>query len=188
MGIEKITDRITGDAKKEADSILDEAREQSAVIIKEAEDKKQKLIEEAEKNGKEEKAKIINQKKAASDIDYRKLILDTKQRIIESCFEDAKEKIANMEPERYMEFLLGIVKQSGVKKGEIILNSRDKEKYGKQLIEKVGDDFEISKEDGNIVGGLILRQGKIFVNGSIDSLVDNEKSSLRLEVADKLFN
>ena len=126
MGIEKITGRIEGDAKAQADSILKRAEKQGKKIMEDAELSKKQILEDAEKKGKTDKEKIIGQKKAVADIDGRKMVLEKKQKLINDCFDEAADIIASMDRDDYIRFLVSIIRESGVKKGMLILNERDR--------------------------------------------------------------
>lgn len=192
MGIEKITSRIEGDARAQADSILNRADKQGKKIVEDAEAAKEQILKDAEKNGKIDKEKIIAQKKAVADIDGRKMVLEKKQSLINDCFVEAADKIASMEQSSYVEFLVSIIKESGVKKGRIILNERDRSKIADALMAAVEKEipdgtFVMSEETGEFKGGLLIRQGKVYLNGTVESYVNEAKEEMASEIAKVLF-
>ena len=191
MGIEKITGRIEGDAKAQADSILKRAEKQGKKIMEDAELSKKQILEDAEKKGKTDKEKIIGQKKAVADIDGRKMVLEKKQKLINDCFDEAADIIASMDRDDYIRFLVSIIRESGVKKGMLILNERDrvivdelKEAVEKEIPEGV---FKVSEEAGDFKGGLMIRQGKVYMNGTVESYVEEARNNMASEIAKVLF-
>lgn len=192
MSIEKITERIMADAQSNADEIMNKAKERAGHIKADAQEKADKILRDADKNGKIEKEKIISQKHAVADIDGRKFILQRKQDMIEECFNEAVKKISTMDEDKYINFLTTVVKDSGIKKGTIILNKKDKDAIGQKLIQHLeeaiqGSEYKLSEENGKFTGGLIIRSGKVYVNGTVDSFVAEAKEEMANSVAEVLF-
>ena len=181
------------EATFEADSIMNKAKAKSETIIEEAKQQASQLIARAEKEGAIEKAKIIEQKKAVADIDGRKIVLEKKQEMIESCFDRAMTKILTMETEKYVAFLASVVKKSKVTEGELILSKNDMARVGEQLISTLKElipegNFSLSHEERELAGGLIIKSGKIYINGTVDSMLLQAKAELSNDVARVLFN
>ena len=195
MGIEKITNRISSDAEAKANDIMEKARAESAKMMAEAEAEKERLVVQADARGKSEKEKIISQKKAVADIDGRKYVLSRKQQLIDDCFKEAENRIAEMDRDKYLGFLLNTVKTSGAKKCgriEILLNDRDKKEVGEALINELKkefpeSDFVLSDEKRKFKGGLLIKQGKVYINGTIENFIDEAKEESAQEIAKVLF-
>ena len=94
--------------------------------MEDAEHSRNQILDDAEKIGKIDKEKIIGQKKAVADIDGRKMVLEKKQNLINACFDQAGDLIASMDRDDYISFMVNIIRESGVKKGTLILNERDR--------------------------------------------------------------
>ncbi len=192
MSIEKITSKIISDAEDTAKVTLDEAKGLCGEIIAEAEKKAASILENAEKRGLEEKEKLIARRKAVADIDGRKLILEAKQKLIAESFEKAIDKLCSMEEQAYIEFLSGLVEKTGETEGELILSPKDRKAVGEALItylsEHLADSrFTLSEETRNIRGGFLLKKGSVYINGTIEALVEEAKENLMSEVASRLF-
>lgn len=192
MSIEKITSKIISDAEALAKVTLDEANARCDEILAEAASKAEELVREAEKNGQEEKEKLISRRKAVADIDGRKIVLEEKQRLITSCFDQAVDQIVSMNKDDYIAFLTELVKKTGEKEGELILNSGDAEKLGEDLIRAISgavadSGITLSKETRNIRGGFLLKKGSVYINGTVEALVEEAKEDLVGEVAARLF-
>lgn len=192
MSIEKITSKILSDAENQSKILLDDAKSQADGIIAEATQKADEIVEKAQQNGAEEKKKLISRRKAVADIDGRKIVLQEKQQLIGECFDKAIEKITSMKKEDYLEFIVASVKNTGVIEGELILNQKDRDSVGMDLIGKLnskmpGSKFTLSEEMRNIRGGFLLRNGSVYINGTIESLINEAKEELVGEVAKSLF-
>jgi len=192
MSIEKITSKIISDAENAANAALDEAKAKADEIVAQAEAKAADILADAEKRGREDKEKLVARKKAVADIDGRKMILETKQQLIGQCFEKAVDKLASLDRKQYIEFLSALVIKTGETEGELILNPRDREAVGAELVaglsEKIsGSRITLAEETRNIRGGFLLKKGSVYMNGTIEALVEEARETLVGEVAGKLF-
>lgn len=192
MSIEKITSKILSDAEGSAKVVLDEAKAKADGIVAEAEAKAAQVLEKAEKQGLEDKEKLITRKKAVADIDGRKLVLEAKQQLIGQCFEKAVDKLTSMDKDRYIEFLAGLVAKTGETEGQLILNPRDRESLSAELTEYLsrnlpGSEITLAEETKPIRGGFLLKKGSVYINGTIEALVEEARETLIGEVAGRLF-
>ena len=192
MSIEKITSKIISDAEAEASKITEASKKECEAVISEAKAKAEVLISDAEENGLADKEKLIARRNSVADIDGRKLILHEKQKYIAECFDKTAEKLVSMEKKDYVDFLVSIVKNTGETEGELILNEKDSSEIGAELIEKLkneveGSNFTLSKENRNIKGGFILKNGAVFMNGTVEALIEDAKEQLIGEVDGQLF-
>ncbi|MDD4376990.1 MAG: V-type ATP synthase subunit E [Eubacteriales bacterium] len=192
MSIEKITSKIISDAKELADAKIKEANNKSDAIIKEATRKAEKISKESSEKGLLEKEKIISRKKSVAEIDGRKLVLEEKQILISQCFEKAVDKIVTMERDQYVDFLAKVAIKTGEKTGELILNKDQSETIGNDLVAKIKElmpesKIVLAKETRDIKGGFLLRNGSVYINGTIEALVEDAKEELIGDVAKKLF-
>lgn len=192
MSIEKITSKIISDAEAEAAKITEASKAECEKVIEEAKAKAAELIRDAEENGLADKEKLIARRKSVADIDGRKLVLHEKQKYIAECFDKTAEKLVSMEKKEYIGFLISIVKNTGETEGELILNEKDSSEIGTDFIAEAnkaieGGAFTLSKETRNIKGGFILKNGSIYMNGTVESLIEDAKDKLIGEVAGQLF-
>lgn len=192
MSIEKITSKIVSDAESTAQVTLDEAKAECDAILARADSEAEKVLKEAQERGQSEKEKLISRRKAVADIDGRKIILEEKQKLIAECFDEAIERISFMKKEEYVTFLVGLVKKTGETEGQLILNERDAASVGTELVnvlskELADSKITLSKETKNIKGGFLLKKGSIYINGTVEALVEEAKEDLVGEVAAQLF-
>lgn len=192
MSIEKITSKIVGDAEKEAETVLMQSKSQCDAILAEAQAKAEEIIAKAEEEGEKEKEKLIFRKKAVADIDGRKLLLVEKQKLIAGCFDKAEAELCSMEREQYIEFLVHLLKSTGQDSGELILNAGDTQSIGPALVSAAagqipGSRIVLSGETRDIKGGFLLKQGSVYINGTIETLIEEAREELAAEAAACLF-
>ncbi|MEG1067842.1 MAG: V-type ATP synthase subunit E [Anaerovoracaceae bacterium] len=192
MSIEKITSKIISDAEEMANATLNQAQSDSDAIIENATKKAEEMAKKTHLKGEDEKQKLISRKKSVADIDGRKIVLAHKQELIAECFEKAVDKITSMDKEAYVNLLADIVKSTGKLDGELIFNSEEANNIGPSLIKKIGQilpesQIVISQETRDIRGGFLLKNGSIYINGTIEALVEEAKDKLVTEVAEALF-
>lgn len=192
MSIEKITSKIIGDAEKEAKSVLDEAQASCDAILKKAREEADEILARAEKTGQTDREKLINRRKSVAEIDGRKILLEEKQKLISACFDKAVEEIASMKPEAYVDFLTSLLKSTNETEGELILNEKDRGAIGEKLVKAAekalpGSRLTLSGETRDIEGGFLLKKGSVYVNGTVEALMDEAREELVGEVAARLF-
>ena len=192
MSIEKITSKIMGEAEDARTQVLTEAEAQRDAILREAEEKGKTLVHDEQARGEAEKEKIISRRKSVADIDCRKVILQKKQELISECFEKAVDAIITVDEEEYLQLLVALGKKTGLKKGLLIFNKKEKETIGEKvtaaLNEAVGGTFTVAEETRDIRGGYLLQSGKVYINNTIEALVEESRDELSIEVASMLFS
>ena len=192
MSIELITSKIIGEAEQNREAVLAEAREKSDAIRAEAKKKADQYIQDEERKGREEKEKIISRRKSVADIDCRKVILEKKQELIHACFDKVIDYLVGMEEEAYLNLLVNLGENTGLKEGRLIFNQKERETVGAKvaamLTERTGGSFSLAEETRNIRGGYMLQTGKIYINNTIEALVEENRDDLSGEIAEMLFS
>ena len=193
MGVEKITSRILFEAENIAENTISEAEKKCETILEEAKARGKEIVEAAEKDSKTEKKNILERGTSVADIDGRKLVLEQKQKYIKTCFDKAVEKIVSMDEDKYIKFLVDTVKDGNCRSGEVILNEKDLNSIGESLVKSLNEetengDFKLSGNISKIKGGLLIKSGSVYMNGSIETVIDEKYSDLAAEVAAILFD
>lgn len=173
-GIDKITAHIEADAQAEAKSLLDDAyakaKDSIAEYDKLAHDEYVRIIQEGVKDCEDK----VQRMQRLANMEAKKEVLAEKQDIIQKAFLSAQDRIVNLPEVEYIEFLATLA-SSSAKTGqeEIILNQRDKDKYGLRLLKAANEklnangiagNLQLSEYIGKFAGGLILKQGSIEIN------------------------
>ena len=147
---------------------------------------------EAER-GRSEKEKIIRRRKSVAEIDSRKVLLQKKQELIGQCFDRAIEEILSMEEQAYLQLLVNLGKKTGMKEGLLIFNEKEKASLGQKVASALssaveGGNFLLAEETRPIRGGYMLQTGNVYINNTIEALVEESKDGLSSEIAGILFS
>lgn len=185
MAIEKIITKIKEDGEKEARKILNEARRNAEEILEkeqiEIEKEKEKKLERGKKEIETKKNIIISSAKRNS----RKKILETKEEIINKCFDLAKKELEELKGEKYKEIIKKQIEDGKKIIGEelIILPSREEDiSMLSNLGLKIGE-----KRDA--MGGvtLVSKDGKIRIDNTFDGILERLRDDIRIGTARILF-
>ena len=192
MSIEKITAAILDEAATESEQILNVAKTKGRKIINDIKYRTKVETDLAIRDAAEEKARIIERRKSVAELDSKKIVLASKQEAINECFEKAKDYILNMEEAQYVEFLVNLGKASGLTEGVLIFNEKERESIGRKVVDALGaaiegGKFELSDETRKINGGFVLQKGQMFINCTVEAMVEEHRQELVGEVAAILF-
>lgn len=205
MGIEKITDRIEGEAKAAYDEAVEKARSEASSILAQAKEKAEKILTQALAQGQTEKENIIKYRKSVADIDAGKIILRKKQEILADCFDKATEVLASMDEYEYIELLVKLGAGADMYGGSLLFNADERERIGQKVCDglnaavaqkrrdKYGDEiqyaerFTVAENAGDMKGGYIITYRATFADCTIESLVKVHKAELAGEAAKILF-
>ena len=219
-GLEKITEKILAEARAEAERILAEAREESARIHADyaarADEIKNRISADASREG----VDIVTRAKATSANRKRNRLLQTQSELIDETFCQTHESLRTQDADAYAELLIGLLSAAlsaqaktetesrelygeedmpTVERYEVLLNARDRDRVGQNLInlvkERVGNKLPaemlarltLADETVSIDGGLILRCGSIETNCSLSLLFAQLREELEADVCHVLF-
>lgn len=134
-GIEKITARIETDAKAEVAEILREAEEKAAAIREQYKAQAQAEAKAAEAAGREAAKRQAERLESAAQMEAKKRLLAAKQACLNDAFDKAQQKLLALDEGEYAQLLAKTaVNASKTGKEEIILNARDRERVGPQVV------------------------------------------------------
>jgi len=197
-GIEKITKRILDDAglevsaiKAESDAECEKIRNKYETL---ADAEYKRLLSEGEKNA-EKRFKLLG---GVAELEAKKQILSLKQELLGEAFGLAEKKLAELPEAEYAEFLAALASKASRNGSEVLLlSSADREKVGKAVEaganKKLASQgktasLRLSEKTAPIRGGVILEDGRIEINCSIETLVAACRNELAGEVAKILFD
>ena len=186
MGLEKVKQELLNTAREEAGTIAQQAKEEAKIIEKSAE----KQVAEHERLMNEEVASIVETMKrrelAAAELELQKKFLGTKNDMIEAVFSEASRKLKGLgdkSRESHIKSLLGIaMKEMDV--AVVRCNSRDVRFVSSHDNSKL----KVFASD-DILGGVIAESadGKLSVDYSYDTILEQVKSKVLINVAKVLF-
>lgn len=134
-GIEKITARIETDAKAEVAEILREAEEKAAAIREQYKAQAAAEAKAAEAAGKEAAQRQTERLESAAQMEAKKRLLAAKQACLNEAFDKAQEKLLALDEGEYAQLLARMaVKAAKTGKEEILLNAKDRERVGPQVV------------------------------------------------------
>ena len=196
-GTEKIIEHIRSDAQARADAILAQAEQQCEQIRADYDRKAREFYSEKIRAG----VKDCEDKNESMDriarMEARKGMLAVKQEMVSACFDRAREKIAELPEDVYVDFLAKLACGSSVTGDEqIVLNAEDRARLGEKAVaeanallkmagKKAG--LTLADECGDFSGGLVLRRGNIEDNCTVELLIDLCRSEMSSKVAEVLF-
>ena len=197
MSLEKILERIEADAQEEVEKIRSRASAGVDEILKKAQTEAQALEAQASKDAKSEAEQRKQRIESAARLDFRKALLAEKQEAIGAAFQEAVETLRSMKDSERR----GVVKNMilpNVQTGEeeIVLSDRDKARFGDEFLQEINLQLTGSGRKGNLtiaqdtydmLGGFVLRRGKIELNSSFESLFKSSRDELESEVSKILF-
>lgn len=196
-GIDKITARIESDAEAEAARTAQEAASECARIRAEAEKQAQQRYWERMRQGMKSVEDRAARLAGTAGMQAKKTILAFKQETVSSVFDTARERLLSMPKAEYTHFLAAqAVAACTTGREELVFNAADRKAVAEKVLaaankamERAGKSAELTIADdtGRFAGGLIVRQGSIEINATVDALVEQARQSMAAEVAEMLF-
>ena len=199
------------------EALLSEAHETAEKIIKNVQKTVQGTLEEQRKIGRERAKEIVISidKKAQNDSAIIKLrdiasaeskarwlILEKKHELIENVLNQVKDELhALIKTNQYIHVLENLIVEGGIIVGakdlEVILNERDStlpldlDKLAEMIGEEAGTKTNITKSSKKIdaIGGAIIQttDGKIVMNNTFESMLNNSEREIRFKITQILF-
>ncbi len=176
--LERITDRILEEARKEAEKSLEALDQKKAEILADGKRRAlalgEKMIEKAKKDSHLDKERAI----ASAGLKARDNILSKRLAILDSCFEKAKEELRNISDDRYLDFLKKTLASLKLDGKESIIVPEDKRELVKGLIKP---------SEKSCDSGFIIEKEGISYNFQFDELIDYRREEIQDEIYRLLF-
>lgn len=195
-GLEKILEAINDEAQSIADQILEDANNQAREVIEAAKLEAEKKAAQIEEKAELDVRDITNRSESAADLQKRKILLETKQQLINSTIAKARRSLAELSVSEYTDIILSMIKRFAHNQtGKIQFSSVDKNKLPADidarikiaLSESPMAELSVSEIPANIDGGFLLIYGEIEENCSFDALFAAERDTLQDKVHSLLF-
>ena len=192
-GIDRITSKILDQAKLQAENRVNYAKETAEKAEANLKKRFDRTMEAERRKAEDEGAEAAKRVIANVMLEGRKKKLSARQDAVNLVFDKAVEKIAGLPEKEYVSFL-GNLAASVMTDGDnvIILNKKDKEKVGGKLLEvlkKMAPGMKVSVSDEIVAstGGLVVRNGDIQTNLTLESLIRLEREKLEADVVGLIF-
>ena len=197
-GIEKITQRIAEDNRKEIEALLEKAQAEAREITAGYKEKAQADYDEALRQGKADADYRVERMSGVAQLEARKLRLSAKQEMLDKAFDAAMGKLLSLPEEEYAELLVKLA-LSGVSTGSeaLIFSVKDRPRYGKRVVIAANEKLEamgrtgsltLSQESREFEGGLYIQDGNIENNCTFSTILRILREQMAAEVAGILFN
>ena len=197
-GIERLSQRLIDDAQAKIAEIDAETAEKCEAILDDVRRQAKEAYDARMQEGAAERETRMQRLGSTAEMEAKKSILAFKQEMIGRVFDNAVEKLVSMPREQYVQFLAGLAAKAATQgTEELVFNERDAAAVGKDTVKAANAllkekgrraHLTLSEKTRDIPGGLIVRQGNIEVNCSVDTLVQMNRSELATQVAGILFD
>ena len=196
-GIDKITSRILADAEAECAAVRAESDRHCEAIRAENEKRAQDEYWKLVREGVRDTEQRVQRLDRTARLEAKKSILNMKQEAVSRAFELAKDKIAELPERDYIGFLAREAAGAAITgQEEVIFCERDRKSVGAKAVKAANELLAakgmpglltLSDATRDMAGGLMLKQGDIEVNCTVDTLLDLTRDELAARVADVLF-
>ncbi len=188
-GLSNISNKILADAKQKADAQIAEAQESAAKILADTQKRAGAEAAAVLKDSAARCADVAEKARLVTELEGKKLLSNARQQMITLTFEKALERLLTLPEADYCKLLIKLANDvlSDGKGGEVLLNAKDHAAHGQALAEAVSGRATLAADSAPIVGGLIVRRGKIEYNCALDVLVRMVSEKVAPEVSSALF-
>ena len=196
-GIDKITSRIIADAEAECRDVKRESDERCAAVRAENEKRAQDEYWRLVREGVKDTEQRVQRMDRTARLEAKKSVLNMKQEAVSRAFDLAKDKIAELPERDYVAFLAREAAEAAITgQEEVIFCERDRKSVGAKAVKAANELLAakgmpglltLSDATRDMAGGLMLKQGDIEVNSTVDTLLDLTRDELAARVADVLF-
>lgn len=188
-GLTNISNKILADAKQKADAIIAEAEQSAEKILADSKKRAEAEVATMSKESVARCADVEEKARLVSELEGKKLISNARQQMVGDAFNKAQERLLSLPEAEYRKLLIklaGEVLADG-KGGEVLLNAKDRAAHGQALEAALSGKATLAADTAPIVGGLIIRRGKIEYNCALDVLVRMVSEKVAPEVSSALF-
>ena len=197
MALEGILEKIA----KISEEKIASAKEQGLL-------KRKEILSDAELRAKQISQRILNEADAkvelekrrssvSAELKYRREILREKQRLVQSCFQQALDELLNLPAEEYQALMRKmLLKQVALGDEQVFISPQDEKRIDQKFLDGVNEQLSKAGRIGrlnlggslpNLRGGFVLRTEEVEIDCSFKVLLDHLKDEIQSEVAEILF-
>lgn len=192
MGVEEIVSSIKNKAELTAKNIIESAEAEKQAVIDSARIDMKKKKEESLLKAKQDGENVISRRLTLANLDSRKMILSSKQKLIDNVYYLLVTKLLNMTDNIYREYIGEMVCKYAENGDTIQTSERDSrrlnEEWVKGLAKKTGLILHLSNEYHSDRGGIMLLNLNYDKNLTFSTMVKDLRSQYEGKVAKKLFD
>lgn len=187
---EAIISKIIEDAHRIVNSTLEEGNANASKIIARANNDANIYLQDNMKASIAERQEILRRRISVANLEVKKLILAAKKEVLDSAFDMAKKTILALPKEEYKAIIAGML-QSASDKDIVYISERDASIITANFIttqaKLLGVKIKRAKEFVDIEGGIILSDGSMDKNLSIEVELASLREELETEIAKEMF-
>lgn len=163
-GMEKIAQRIQGDAQRELDQLEAETRRQAEELLAQSRAQADQEREAILARGRKAAAERQERLESAAQMEKRKLLLAAKQEMLDQVFDRALEKLCALPDEELVALLSRLAAgASSSGKEQVIFSKRDRARLGKQVV-LGANEILAQKNAGALPGSIGESKMGAFIN------------------------
>lgn len=193
-GIERISEKIMAESRQKADAILAQAEAEARDIAAKGAERAERETAAALAASEARVADIGEKARLAADLAHKKALQNERQALINETFDRALEELAALPEERYLALLVSLAVKAADDGagGELLLNERDRDRFGETVTAEVnkrlkGTPLTLASDAAPIVGGVVVRRGRIELNCALDVIVRMLSEDSAFYVSNALF-
>lgn len=197
MGVEKIAEKILGDAREEAERLLEEARREAARIRAQGEEDADRVRASILAQAEAEVERLRREKLAEARLEAKRRILAAKRVALDRVFQEALRRLQELPQGDYFKLLEALILE-GAETGEeeLILSPADRECLPSGFLQEVNEALRekgkagalrLADETRGPDGGVVLRGRRYEIDASLPTLIRSAREGLETAVAEILF-
>ena len=193
-GLTNIIDKINEQNDADCTLIIESAEEKAKKILEDAEITLKKSVDEINASYKT-RADIINTKAVSgAQLEYKRMVLSEKSRIIESCIEDTLKEMCEAPDDVYFGYFEKLVVLHALSgEGVMKMSQRDIDRlpagFDKKLCSLLPKDktLVVSKDSIQCDGGFVIEYPEMRVDCTFRSLIEDKIDEIRDSISSYLF-
>ena len=191
-GIDKIIQEIENNTAQSCDSVLAQARQKADAIIADAQKQADQIVADGKDRTAAHVADIKKRGDSAAELEEKRVMLYTKQQIINTMLGEGLSSAKNLPKDEYFALIKSMVaKYSMEDDGVIFFGEKDNQRlpadFSGELNQAAKGGIVLSSESAPIDAGFILKYGGIEQNCSFDAIFAGEAENLSDKAGRLLF-
>ncbi len=191
-GIDKIIQEIENNTAQSCDSVLAQARQKADAIIADAQKQADQIVADGKDRAATHVADIKKRGDSAAELEEKRVMLYTKQQIINTMLGEGLSSAKNLPKDEYFALIKSMVaKYSMEDDGVIFFGEKDNQRlpadFSGELNQAAKGGIVLSSESAPIDAGFILKYGGIEQNCSFDAIFAGEAENLSDKAGRLLF-
>lgn len=189
-GLDKILEHISSEAANHANKIIENAKAEADRILEREKEEAVRLETQIRKQSELDVAAATKRIQSAADLKEKRMILEAKQKEIDSVIADARATLASLDEDAYFATLSKMLdKYATDREGTICFSAKDAARLPRDFVKKAkAHELTVSEQTVAIDGGFVLIYGDIEENCSFEALINAAKEDLQDKIGQILFS